>query len=1104
MRDLFIEGLSIRQQLEFAPSGEAQFESEWLFFPELKSFGADDGKLVKEQEKILQEFVYYSSCHELSQRVIPDVDMVAGVIAITLDFPRDVPLWGSPLELNFPYLTWEQNKTWIAYVPALGIEVAILTSPGKEQIKILEEQIHFAIERRRISYNLFELSLLQRCQEISIERFEWAPRYLSPKDRSIRDEGHADETNLLKEIGTRIDHGSPEPIYEREPELQQIAAALKSRRGGTSLLLVGENGVGKTALIHNLAVQQRALGLEAREIYYIPGSRIVAGMGGYGEWQDRCRRLVAEASEKKAKILYLGNLMELMEVGPSAGSIESVGSFFRPWLVRGQLLAIAECTPSQLSMIEQKHPRILEAFRQVKLEPPNYKQAITILKQVVEKNKREVLVNTAVVNRIFALHRRYAGYSAMPGKMLHFTKRLLSQDSPKNNMPIDRISTGMVNRLFALETGLPSFLLDDLIRFSIADSRDWFLKRIKGQDAAIDDIINTIAVLKARLTRPHRPLGSFLFVGPTGVGKTELAKTVAEFFYGSPDRLLRIDMSEYSIPGSSARLVSGGPGEAEGILTSKMRDQPFSVVLLDEIEKAEDGVFDLFLQVLGEARLTDGAGRLADFSNAIIILTSNLGAAEFSAVAPGFGNPHIKIGLQAVDHFVAAARKKFRPEFFNRIGRIVPFLPLDHETVQKVLVREVSKLDERDGFKNRDLTLVVSDEVIASLSEGGFDPRYGARPLKRTIDEYILKPIGQYLIEHPGLSGAIIEVRTLNKKDNQIDFYHKGQIGNQIKNDRSKFKVLNEEIQNLRRWYQILSNSHIISELNSSVRRQEKRARQKANPGEADHLANSQTLLTRLKKESEEIYYWEEKFLLAGFEGSSFSHLEGSIEKAPTWDTFCVLLKDIFQWTNKSSSKVTLILTGDSEKYLANFSKVYTQVARNYGCRVKCGYFRQQTKPHWDFDPKKEGFRKPMMIENEGEVEALFNGKIPSNFLGLALEFSQTQIGLRFTFESGLHQFMDIEGNKNHVKMRVIDDPEFSIEQGYVADCTLLDRDFRNSRFRRIWNEPEYFMKDEILGNSMDGNKMARRDLPFEFDEGSIVSLIEITLLEKAMEAIKS
>lgn len=1098
MQDLFVEGLRVLQHLEPTPEGEAQIEADWLFFPEVKSLGSNPRSLVRQQERLILSILENAEPDELSRRILPETEMLEGSISISLECPRELPFWGEPIELSFPFLTWETSTGPVAFVPSLGIEVVL--GSDREWEDELDYQIRFAINRRRINRRLFDLSLLQRCRRLELDRVKWNAYPLSPKERVMREQKDEDAVKpVLGEVGKRIDKLSPAPLFERESDIGQLVSSLRGKRSVSSLLLVGESGVGKTALIYNLAARQGELDLPARPVFHTPGSKIVAGMCGFGEWQERCRQMAVEASAGKGKILYFGNLMELLEVGQSSASAESIASFFRPWLIRGQFTAIAECTPAQLSSIEQKNPRVLEAFRQVKIDPPQKTVALKILKAVVAE-KPQIRMSDAALKRILALHQRYAGYSAPPGKMLQFTDRLVQQARIGQAKGELRIPPSSVNRAFAGETGLPAFLLDDAVPFDVEESTTWFRQRIKGQDDAIQHVVDTIATIKARLTRPNRPLGSFLFVGPTGVGKTELAKSLAEYFYGSRERLLRIDMSEYSAPGSAGRLASGGPGEPEGILTSKMRDQPFSIVLLDEFEKADDSVFDLFLQVLGEARLTDGAGRLADFSNAMIILTSNLGAAEFSAVAPGFGSPDRGTSHLAQDHFTEAAKKKFRPEFFNRIGRIVPFMPLSDATVREVIAREVGKLDQRDGFRARDLAIQVAGEVIDRLARGDYDPRYGARPLKRRIEARLLKPVGQYLIRHPDVRRGIIEVTSM-EEDGRIEFVFHSQDADLQRSDRSRLKVWNERIPNIRRWFQIFGSSHLVSELHSDVRRLERRI--KRDPGSRDHhrLAASRELIGRLEDGSRGIFQVEETLMIASFENTPFDELEQAVQAAPQWPDFCDLLRDLYLWIQHSASRMTLIMVSDRPETLARFAAAYRDVARNYGCRIKLGYFRDPPEPE-DQKPNLPGHRRAVMLSSRDQIERFLAGNLPEECLALAMEISAPQIALRFSLEFGLHRFIDRKEDKSHVNLIGFDD-EFSIEEGYVPDETLLDRNFRDRPTRRIWDEKKGVMKDEIWGDSQKSDLVDPRDLPDRFSRDAIDSLIELTIVNKALDSIR-
>src|SRR5262249_17300336 len=282
---------------------------------------------------------------------------------------------------------------------------------------------------------------------------------------------------------------------------------------------------------------------------------------------------------------------------------------------------------------------------------------------------------------------------------------------------------------------------------------------------AVGIIVNLLAMVKAELVRPRRPIASLLFIGPTGVGKTEMAKSLAEFLFHSRNRIVRFDMSEYADPIAVRRLI-GGSYEKEGLLTAKVREQPFAVVLLDEFEKADPSFFDLLLQVLGEGRLTDAMGRVADFSNSVVIMTSNLGAQSFGRGISGFAEARMTREA-ASRHFTNAVRDHLRPEMFNRIDRIIPFSPLDEQTVLKIAAREIELIKMRDGFRFRGVNLRLEDGVVKHLAHRGYDARYGARPLKRAIERELLTPLAEELNQRPVEDAIQI---TISFDENRLKF----------------------------------------------------------------------------------------------------------------------------------------------------------------------------------------------------------------------------------------------------------------------------------------------------------------------------------------------
>jgi ATP-dependent Clp protease ATP-binding subunit ClpA len=663
----------------------------------------------------------------------------------------------------------------------LGIEV--VARRPEDLDRMIERHIRFSLMRGEVQPEDRDKTAANRRQgregrsqarpkrtaqgPVSLRRFVWLARreafrvettalevdVKTPKEVALS----SDEAPkpVLAQVATNLRHAWYPRVFRMEAVIAQLEDRLLGKRP-RSVLLVGPAGVGKTAAVHELVRHCKKKGHET-PFWSTSGARLVAGMTGFGMWQEQCQALCREAAKTKA-VVHLGNLFELMEVGQHVGNTQGVGDFLRPAIARGELLAIAECTAEQLTKIERETPNMLEAFARIEVKEPSVEEGRMILRLAARQlvhGERDPLDHEALA-ALDRLHRRYATYSAYPGRPLRFLHNLL-HDSPQKTL-----RRADVTRAFSVETGLPLVLLEDDLQLDLAATRQWFAQRVIGQERAREVIVDLLATVKAGLARPQRPIASLLFIGPTGVGKTEMAKTLAEFLYRDRQRMTRIDMSEYADAAAVDRLISGGQG-GEGLLTSKVRQQPFGVVLLDEFEKAHPRFFDMLLQVLGEGRLTDSAGRLADFRNAVIIMTSNLGSESFGRPTLGFDRP--PVSARAEEHFVREVQKFVRPELFNRIDRIVPFLPLDEATLRDIARRELDLLRQREGMRYRDVRVEFDDSVPAAMVGLGYDPRYGARPIKRAIDRHLLAPLATALNSYAVQTPLMAEVRV---KDDEV------------------------------------------------------------------------------------------------------------------------------------------------------------------------------------------------------------------------------------------------------------------------------------------------------------------------------------------------
>ncbi|MCA9781069.1 MAG: AAA family ATPase, partial [Candidatus Eremiobacteraeota bacterium] len=595
--------------------------------------------------------------------------------------------------------------------------------------------------------------------------------------------------------------------FEMDEEVKMLAELLVGR-GGRSVLIVGDSGVGKSAVTYELVNQRRKHHLGSTSFWETTGARLMVGADSFGDWQDRCRKVVAEASSSRAVMLF-GNLFELAEVARHSTTPEGMAGFFRPYLDRGDLLAVVECTPKQREILERDHPHLLKSFAILELKKPSPEKVVSILKAVTGGKISEGAVLTTE-----RLHSRYAAYSAYPGRPLRFLREL--QEEAGNG-----ITPSTVAQAFAEETGMPVFMIDDDVPLELTQTEEHFRSRIKGQTEAVSLVVDLLASVKAALSPPGKPIASLLFIGPTGVGKTEMARTLCGFLFRDRRRMVRFDMSEFSDPDSVERLVGGQEG-GQGLLTSKVREQPFGLVLFDELEKADPAFFDLLLQILGEGRLTDEGGRVADFTNSVVVMTSNLGAASFSKGPLGFRSKEDKD--HARQTFTSAVKAAFRPELFNRIDRLVPFAPLDLEIAEQVTEREIERMKLRDGLSSDWLHFEIGPDVASHLARCGYDRRYGARPLKRALEKQLLEPLAPLL----GVAGETdLKVRVELADDKLVWTQERSQ---EQRANRTSVHLAREAMR-ARRKLQRIDDGRLAHELRNRIHRLTRVEQRKARTG---------------------------------------------------------------------------------------------------------------------------------------------------------------------------------------------------------------------------------------------------------------------------------
>lgn len=567
--------------------------------------------------------------------------------------------------------------------------------------------------------------------------------YKAPEDNffaMLGGDTNLDGAQELQRIGRCFDHLFPEDLQRamgREKELNALSKLLDSK-DKRPVIIVGKNQVGKTNLLNEYVYRKVSNKKNKNSgqnlTWLISPQRLISGMSFVGQWENRLIAILKTAQKENHQI-YFDDLLGLFFAGVSANSDLNAAQVLKPYVERRDVRIIGEITPEAFRVLKEKDRSFAELFHVFRLAETNEDETLKIALSVRRETeyKYNCRFGLDVLPTALDLQRRYNREASFPGKAASFLKQIA------NKFQDAEISRAEVLREFEAKSGLKVAFLDDCEKLEKSGIIEKISENLIGQKAAVEAAANVISIAKARLNDPSRPLASFLFLGATGVGKTEAAKQIAAYLYGAQEKLIRFDMNEFVSPYDAARLV-GTFDQPEGLLTGAIRREPFSVVLLDEIEKADADVFNLLLQVLGEGRLTDAFGRTADFSNAIIILTSNLGTREANAKL-GFretNETNASIYRQTVEKF-------FRPEFFNRLDKIIPFENLRREEVGRIARLQLQKVFAREGFVRRNCRIELEPSALEKIIDEGYNPELGARALKRAIEKNLIQPVAKRL-----------------------------------------------------------------------------------------------------------------------------------------------------------------------------------------------------------------------------------------------------------------------------------------------------------------------------------------------------------------------
>ncbi|ASQ91568.1 Clp protease ClpC [Prosthecochloris sp. GSB1] len=676
--------------------------------------------------------------------------------------------------------------------------------------------------------------------------------------------GERTKTPVLDNFGRDITRLAVEdkldPIIGREKEIERVAQVL-SRRKKNNPVLIGEPGVGKTAIAEGLALKivQRKVSriLYDKRVVALDLAALVAGTKYRGQFEERMKALMNELERSRDVILFIDELHTIIGAGGASGSLDA-SNIFKPALARGELQCIGATTLDEYRQYIEKDGALDRRFQKIMVEPTSVDETIQILNNIKGKYEvhHHVRYDEVAIEKAVKLSERYITDRFLPDKAIdvmdeagarvhlsniHVPKNILDlekaieeikaeknrvvrmqnfeeaaklRDSEKNLLEsleqakqeweersaetVYDVTEADISSVIAMMTGIPVIKVAQSESKKLLNMESELKTQVIGQDEAIEKITKAIQRTRAGLKDPARPIGSFIFLGPTGVGKTELAKALTRYLFDSEEALIRTDMSEYMEKFSVSRLVGAPPGyvgyEEGGQLTEKVRRKPYSVVLIDEIEKAHPDVFNILLQVLDEGVLTDGLGRKVDFRNTVIIMTSNIGAKDIKSIGSGMGfatGDEAESSYKNMKSTVEDALKRvFNPEFLNRIDDTIVFHQLEKKHIFQIIDIIAAKLFKR--LREMGIEVTVDDRAKEFLVEKGYDQKFGARPLKRAMQRFVEDPLAEEMLKGRFPEGSTIKI-VFDEKNEKLKFVKSADAAKKSKKEKAE-ESLDEEV----------------------------------------------------------------------------------------------------------------------------------------------------------------------------------------------------------------------------------------------------------------------------------------------------------------------
>ncbi len=602
--------------------------------------------------------------------------------------------------------------------------------------------------------------------------------------RPAEEKKEEEQVSPLKEFGYDITQAAREgrldPLVGREDKIQRVIQILGRRRKNNPML-VGDPGVGKSAIVEGIALKivndDVPAVLAGKRLISLDLGSIVAGTKYRGDFEKRLKAIIKEVSESPDVILFIDEFHTIVGAGGASGSLDAA-NMLKPALARGDIQCIGATTLDEFRKNVEKDGALDRRFQKIVVEHTDIPHTASILRRLKTNYEKHhnVIYTEEAIDACVRMSDRYITDRCLPDKAIDAMDEAGSMVRLKNPKKTGRVTAEDVAKVISKMTGIPSGRVAESEGGKLMKMRQKLQERIIGQDEAIEKVVRAIQRNRAGIKDPGKPIGTFIFFGPTGVGKTQLAKSLAEYLFDSEENMIRLDMSEYMEKFNVSRLIGAPPGyvgfEDGGQLSERVRRKPYCVVLLDEIEKAHPDVFNLLLQVMDEGRLTDSNGRTISFRNTIVIMTSNVGSRELDEYGSGVGFNTAGKNLRTSRKTILekAVRKAFPPEFINRVDEQVFFRALDKEDIERIIDIELKGLKQR--VSEAGFNLNVTPSAKRFVADAGYDPSYGARPLKRAVQRHIEDPVSEQIIADrmagDSHSGATLRVSLSKDKESTV------------------------------------------------------------------------------------------------------------------------------------------------------------------------------------------------------------------------------------------------------------------------------------------------------------------------------------------------